>query len=166
MEHIQIFDIQTNDLRTMDTEGWGIIENLAWSPDGEWIAYSRPKDDSFFSPTLTFLIPATGGQSRLVSELRYVAFWISVPHSFQAGAVYSITPAGISLNLRAASSLDAPIIQKLQPGDLVTIVTGPVRSDGYVWWQLRTKAGVEGWAVHIPEWYAPVGGMATPTPGP
>jgi hypothetical protein len=27
--------------------------------------------------------------------------------------------------------------------------------DGYAWWIMRTDDGAEGWAVNIPDWFAP-----------
>ncbi len=47
------------------------------------------------------------------------------------------------------------ILRKLQPGDGVTVLAGPLAADGYTLWKLQTEDGTEGWAVNIPKWYAP-----------
>ena len=77
--------------------------------------------------------------------------------------MYQITIAGNDLNLRAKQSLDGAIKKILKTGDIVTILEGPVQADGYSWWKMRTADGVEGWAVDVAGWYAPVDAALTPT---
>ena len=131
---------------------------LAWSPDGEWLAYSYPNNPEPNYEDI-FIIPAKGGEPILVldsPEEKSVIGWLVIPWPFQSGDNYTITAAGADLNLRDAPSLTGVILRKLQPGDAITILSGPVNTDGYTWWQMQTADGTAGWAVNIPEWYAPV----------
>jgi hypothetical protein len=45
------------------------------------------------------------------------------------------------------------VLRKLQPGDTVTIIEGPVEADGYTWWKMKTSDGLEGWAVEVSVWF-------------
>jgi SH3-like domain-containing protein len=51
------------------------------------------------------------------------------------------------LNLRSGPGLDFEIVQTLERGELVNLVEGPHKADGYAWWRIRTAEGVVGWAV-------------------
>jgi tetratricopeptide (TPR) repeat protein/uncharacterized protein YraI len=59
------------------------------------------------------------------------------------------TTGGDTLNLREGPGIDFEIIERLEPGALVTLLEGPRKNDddGYVWWRIRTEEGVEGWSV-------------------
>jgi tetratricopeptide (TPR) repeat protein/uncharacterized protein YgiM (DUF1202 family) len=57
------------------------------------------------------------------------------------------TIGGDRLNLRSEPSLDAEIVDRLELGDLVTLLEGPYKEDGLAWWRVRNNAGIEGWAV-------------------
>ena len=59
--------------------------------------------------------------------------------------VYST--GGDRLNLRSGPGLDFEIVDKLEMGELVTLLEGPHKSDGYAWWRVRNDEGVIGWAV-------------------
>ncbi len=51
------------------------------------------------------------------------------------------------LNLRSGPGLTFTIIDKLEDGTLVRLIEGPRKEDGLQWWRVRTRDGVEGWAV-------------------
>ena len=57
------------------------------------------------------------------------------------------TTGGDRLNLRAAPGLDFEIIDRLERGELVTLLEGPRKTDGYAWWRVRSDDGIIGWAV-------------------
>ena len=59
------------------------------------------------------------------------------------------TTGGDTLNLREGPGIDFDILERLEPGVLVTLLEGPRKNDddGYVWWRIRTEDGTEGWAV-------------------
>jgi hypothetical protein len=77
--------------------------------------------------------------------------------AFRVGDVYRITQAGLELNVRESASRYAKGIQKLQPGDYVMIVDGPVQAEGFTWWKFSlnpySESQVEGWAVENQAWY-------------
>ena len=57
------------------------------------------------------------------------------------------TDDGEPLNVRAEPSINADEITELQDGATVTLLDGPIISDGFTWWQIRTENGTEGWTV-------------------
>ena len=77
--------------------------------------------------------------------------------AFRVGDVYLITRAGENLNLRREPSRKSESIRKLQLGEYVMIVEGPIQAEGFTWWKLQAdlhaQEPIEGWAVENPEWY-------------
>jgi len=77
--------------------------------------------------------------------------------AFRAGDIYIITRAGENLNLRREPSRKSESIRKLQVGEYVMIVEGPIQAEGFTWWKLQAdlhaQEPIEGWAVENPEWY-------------
>ncbi|GAB4510878.1 MAG: hypothetical protein OHK0046_08210 [Anaerolineae bacterium] len=51
------------------------------------------------------------------------------------------------LNLRRAPGLDAAVILPMPDGTRITVIGGPEPADGFMWWNIRTADGYEGWAV-------------------
>ena len=148
---ISILDVETGVLRQV-LEGDYYPSVVVWSPDGEWIAFDA------YARDIT-IVSTQGGEPIVVMQPPpsiSLIDWITIPHPFAPSDIYTITEAGENLNLRDAPSLVGAILRKLQPGDTVTILSGPVQADGYTWWQMQTADGTIGWAVNIPEWYAPV----------
>lgn len=137
-----------------------VIDSITWSPDGEWIEYVQQTRGIYLTRTL-------GGTPieliKVPDELITILQWITIPQPFAPGGVYTITAAGVNLNLRAQPALDGKVLKTLLPGELITILEGPTQAGGYTWWRMRTKDGIEGWAVDIPDWYAP---QVTTTPSP
>jgi hypothetical protein len=157
---IKIFDLKTekfHDLR--HTGGYGHVNSMAWSLDGEWIAYSQRESEADPSESI-FLTPAKGGEPvplKHGTNSAIVYFWLTVPLPFYIGDIYTITDAGANLNLRQTPSLSAKALMKLQIGEQVQILEGPVEADGYRWWKARVVSnGVEGWLVEQPDWYQPL----------
>jgi len=136
---------------------WGY---LAWSPDGEWFAYSQADSRQPDAPTSfdLYVIPVKGGTPRLVlddSNIKLVMGWLSVQWPFQVGQAYTITSSGANINLREKPSLNGKVIESLQPGEFLTVLQGPLFEDGYHWWKMRTANEVDGWVVGVPDWYTP-----------
>ncbi len=50
-------------------------------------------------------------------------------------------------NLRTGVTRDDPVIQQVPARTVVTIIDGPVASEGRIWWKVRTPDGVEGWTI-------------------
>jgi Tol biopolymer transport system component len=166
LEFINIQNGQTE--RTIQIPGAdysGRIRGFAWSPDGKQIAFFQinnevppPADQKSPPADGIYLIPAVGGTPVWIADSpKYwppIFQWISIPHPFTPGVKYTITPAGNGLNLRDQPSQAGKPLKVLKAGDEITIVKGPILADGYTWWQMRTKDGVEGWAEDLPDWYA------------
>jgi Tol biopolymer transport system component len=166
---LEFINVQTEQIEhTIQIPGadWDRNRALAWSPDGKQIAFYQINDnnDSLADPTRPpadgiYLIPAAGGTPvRIAGSPKTwtpLFQWISVPHPFAPGAKYTITLAGNGLNLRDQPSQTGKPLKVLKAGDEITIVKGPILTDGYTWWQMRAKDGVEGWAEDLPDWYAP-----------
>jgi hypothetical protein len=64
------------------------------------------------------------------------------------GATVTVTGVGVEgLNVRASATITAEILETVDEGTTLLVLSGPKESDGYTWWQVRTPAGTEGWAV-------------------
>ena len=77
--------------------------------------------------------------------------------AFRPGDIYILTRAGGNLNLRQEPSRSAPAIRKLQEGEYLKIIGGPVQVDGFTWWEflvdINSENPVQGWAVENSDWY-------------
>lgn len=63
------------------------------------------------------------------------------------GKVTVFTTEGDRLNMRSGPGLSFEIVHKLAKNTVVTLIEGPRKADGYVWWRIRTSDGLEGWSV-------------------
>jgi hypothetical protein len=76
---------------------------------------------------------------------------------FRVGDVYRLTLAGGQGGLRLTPDLNARYLHRPRPGELLTILEGPVQADGYTWWKFQATAAdgqlVEGWGVENEDWY-------------
>lgn len=132
------------------------IEGIEWSPDGKWLAFINPASDpDLLEPDFALsLLPVSGGEPVvLAKDAGYIIGWFTVPTPFQVGEAWVITPAADKLDLRTAPSWSGRAVQRLEPGDGITILEGPVEAEGSRWWQVRSNKGMEGWVVDIPEWF-------------
>jgi len=75
----------------------------------------------------------------------------SVPSLLGVGQKASILN---NLNMRTDASIEAQIISTNLSGRQIEIIGGPIctpRNDSaYLWWQIRTEAGQEGWSAESP----------------
>lgn len=62
--------------------------------------------------------------------------------------IFAISNEGAGLvNLREYPSTGFEVRQQLESGALVTILNGPFKDVDYVWWQVETEDGTQGWVV-------------------
>lgn len=54
---------------------------------------------------------------------------------------------GDTLNVREGPGTNFNRVDRLSIGEIVTIIDGPVYADTYLWWNLETPRGIQGWAV-------------------
>lgn len=59
--------------------------------------------------------------------------------------VFVTDPTG--LRVRAGAGINHEALGNLFTGELVDIIGGPQSANGYVWWNIRTSSGLEGWSV-------------------
>lgn len=57
------------------------------------------------------------------------------------------TTAGDVLNVRTGAGTNFEVVARLNTGEVVTLLEGPVPSSGFTWWRVRTASGIEGWVV-------------------
>lgn len=61
------------------------------------------------------------------------------------------TTDGDRLNMRSGPGVDFSRLARLADGATVTVLEGPVATDGFIWWRVRTVDGTEGWVVQEAE---------------
>ena len=54
-------------------------------------------------------------------------------------------PPGPANNVRGVPSRSGDRVTQLEGGDIVSVIDGPECSEGFVWWQIETSAGLSGW---------------------
>lgn len=59
------------------------------------------------------------------------------------------------LNMRADASTESDIVATLDTGAVLTVLSGPVEGESYVWWEVTDEAGNMGWVVE--EFIQPAG---------
>jgi hypothetical protein len=68
------------------------------------------------------------------------------PTEIETGAQVIVQgTAGVGLNLRAEPSTQGRVVANAREGTELTVLEGPQEADGYVWWNVRTPDGREGW---------------------
>jgi hypothetical protein len=68
------------------------------------------------------------------------------PGGIRPGALVVVQGTqGAGLNLREQPTTFAKVVAKAREGTVLTVLEGPTEADGYVWWQVRTPDGEEGW---------------------
>lgn len=73
---------------------------------------------------------------------------LAIPTRAQTGLVVggkAINSSNTQLRVRSGAGLGYSQVGYLQPGDIADVLAGPIRADGYVWWQLELD-GMQGWA--------------------
>lgn len=78
----------------------------------------------------------------------HLAFSFAVYNLYAGETAEVFTTNGDRLNMRSEPSTNAEILDRLELGELVTLLEGPYKEDGgYAWWRIRNDEGLEGWAV-------------------
>lgn len=108
------------------------------------------------APTVTVAAPVQGAETPAATPEPAATSESSsgvVPTLPPAGVVgigvsVTVVDTAVGLNLRSQPVVDPNNIVALVPdGTLLEVIDGPQDSEGYIWWQLRTADGAEGWAV-------------------
>ena len=121
---------------------WWLIDNGTGSVG--WVAMGTKED-----PWLTAEKgsgPATSGGKLVSRDVRL------------GDQVQVTTEDGRMLTVRDAAGIDSPPSARALPGTKFTVRGGPVRQDGYLWWQLEGEQ-IKGWAAEGSEgdrWLTPI----------
>ncbi len=104
---------------------------------------TRPLFTALLLSLLIFILPSAGTSPALAQGDSCGG----VASRLVAGelARVSVDP-GQTLRLRSAPGLSAATSARLNRGEILIVVEGPVCADGYPWWQLQTAEGLPGWA--------------------
>jgi len=152
---IRIIDIENGTEKVLvEPHSLGDITGIAWSPDGEWIMFTVPRKNAF-GQDIYKISPWYAEPVMFIEDGGDVIDWFTIHHPSNPGDQFVITVAGANLNVRTSPSLSSDSLMKLQPGDIITVLGGPVEAEGYSWWNISVNDEIEGWAVNIPEWYEP-----------
>ncbi len=82
----------------------------------------------------------------LNSTIESIAYDPELSRLVGPGAIgYVNTLGGIRLNLRSEPDLRSSILDRLSSGTILTFLAGPVFNSPYVWWNIETSDGSEGW---------------------
>ncbi len=140
-------------------------ERLSWSPDRRAVlVVTRPVPD--FNIPRRFYVAEVNGTVREITASVAGALaveWVTDAPPTTADIVASPTPTvpsrvGIAVgqtlqiiavagaNLRTEPSVNAAVILRLNFGDTIAIVEGPVRAETLLWWKVATPNGSLGWA--------------------
>jgi hypothetical protein len=69
------------------------------------------------------------------------------------GVTVHVTQAGDGMHLRSSAGILSGEVKTLGLNETLTVLSGPVYNDFFLWWELRTADGRTGWAVDVPGWW-------------
>lgn len=131
------------------------IRIASYSPDGRYLATSGCGTRIWKADTLEPLVqyPQIGlalawspDGTQLAAGASYGVFIWDLPLLPGSTAIVHVIDDD-TLNVRSATSLNAAILAELADGAAVVLLEGPVETEGFSWWRVRTADGIEGWAV-------------------
>jgi hypothetical protein len=77
--------------------------------------------------------------------------------AFRLGDIYRITLSAGQLGLRSEPDVNMRFLHRLNVGDYLEIVDGPIPAMGFTWWKFRgmdvTGTAIEGWAPENAAWF-------------
>jgi Tol biopolymer transport system component len=163
---IYTVDLESSHLRLVNDMS-GHKKSPAWSPDGKQILFSGSsfncldgQSTSLFNNWQIYSIDTSNNSYALLfskqpSEENYDPAWATVP-VLKTGENYIVTESGNNLNMRSAPTTKGKILEKLQTGEMISIMEDYADNDGYYWRRVRTLDGLEGWIVELAAWYQAV----------
>jgi hypothetical protein len=121
----------------------GMIDDLAWSPDGRFIAFTQSEDHS----SSINLVNLQGSEPRLFyqseNQIKLVG-WLNVITDFNATGQYLVLPSENQFWLKAAPSNDAFNSKLFVAGEKVRVLDQVEVVDGEKWWRMRVGDSI-GW---------------------
>lgn len=122
------------------------LESTTPTPDA-----SPPIADVTQTPEATATEPATAESTPTTTAADGTSCNTSVPSRLSVGQTARVAQR---LNMRNAATILAPILVTSSVNTQVEIIGGPVCTPvgegAYLWWQIRTPGGAEGWSAESP----------------
>ena len=128
------------------------IENMVWSPDGQWIAYSVLQDKEGNFNTAIYLINIKATEPRLFFEsdhkIQFVG-WLNIISPFKSGKHYLVLPSETSLWLKDKPDPTAFNLKLFVPEERLIVLDKSELVNGELWWQVRV-GDYSGWVKEDP----------------
>lgn len=116
------------------------IDNMVWSPDGRWIAYSVHQDKDGIVSSAIYLVHLQATEPRLIYEsdhqIHFVG-WLNIISPFKPGKHYIVLPSEIPLWLKDKPDVAGFNQKLLIPIEKIRVLENSELVDGEPWWQVR-----------------------------
>ncbi|MEO8610387.1 MAG: SH3 domain-containing protein [Chloroflexota bacterium] len=89
----------------------------------------------------------SGAVQQIFTPLPTVIAPSATPPTFTINEQVIVNPDVQALNVRATPDTNAPVVEILPGGTLVTITDGPTEAGGYTWWRVLLPSTAVGWVV-------------------
>jgi SH3-like domain-containing protein len=141
---IELIDLNTGSKTELLTSPkTGLIDDMAWSPDGRFIAFTQTEEQS----SSIYLVNLQGSEPRLFyqseNQIKLVG-WLNVITDFNATGQYVVLPSENQFWLKASPSNDAFNSKLFLAGEKVRVMDQVEVVDGEKWWRVRVGDSI-GW---------------------
>lgn len=126
--------------------------DLAWSPDGDRIAFTRLEGSEKKPFSSIYLTNIQGGESRMFYQSEHpikLVGWLNIITTFKPNGRYVVLPSENQYWLKDAPNHDAFNLKQFIAGEKVRILDKSEMVAGEKWWQVRV-AEFTGWVVENP----------------
>lgn len=141
-----VFGTKTNLLTAEQTLQ---MDEIAWSPDGERIAFTRLEGSDKKPYSSIYLADVQGAEPRLFftheNPIQLVG-WLNIISPFNLNGRYEVLPSENQYWLKASPSHTAFNMKLFITGEKVRVLGKSERVDGEKWWQVRV-GDFTGWVV-------------------
>jgi len=125
------------------------MDELAWSPDGQRIAFTRLEGTEKKPNSAIYLTNLQGGEPRLFYKSDHpiqLVGWLNIISSFKPNAQYIVLPSETQYWMKDKPSHDAFNLKQMIPGEKVRVMDKSSVVSGEEWWQVRV-GDFSGWVV-------------------
>jgi len=125
------------------------MDEVAWSPDGDRIAFTRLEGSEKKPFSSIYLANIQGGEPRLFFQSDHpikLVGWLNIITTFKPNGRYVVLPSENQYWLKDAPSHDAFNLKQFIAGEKVRILDKSEMVDGVKWWQVRVGE-FTGWVV-------------------
>lgn len=125
------------------------MNEMAWSPDGKQIAFTRPQGTEKKPTTSIYLVNIPRAEPRLFytseNPIKLVG-WLNIITAFKPNGRYEVLPSENQYWLKASPSQTAFNMKLFIAGEKVRVLEKSEVVDGEKWWQVRV-GDFSGWVV-------------------